>query len=138
MMSQKGVYAPEEPKNTAINPAALFQTAATLFRERAVKPGHENASQLWEEAYQQVAKGGINPPVELREDGRPAGLPAGQYNIAFRFGVEQSAKLRTCDDLRNSLANSACSVLTPYNWYRVIIWLNSADVRVGSRANGPS
>ena len=113
MMSQKGVYTPEEPKNTAINPAVLFQTAATRFRERAAKSGHKNASQLWEEANQLVTKGWLNPPVELREDGRPAGLPAGQYNIAFRFGVEQAAKLRACDDLRHSLTNSACSVLTP-------------------------
>ena len=51
--------------------------------------------------------------MELRDDGRPAGLPIGQYNISFRFGVEQAAKLRACDDLRHSLTNSACSVLTP-------------------------
>ena len=112
-LSQKGVYALDRPHTQAIDPAILFETAASRFRERAAKSGHKNSSQLWEEAQQQVKKGWLNPPVELKEDGRPAGIRPGQYNIAFRFGVEQAAKLRACDDLRHSMTNSACSVMTP-------------------------
>ena len=112
-LSQKGVYSLDEPNAKAIGPAVLFRTAASRFQERAAKSGHKNATQLWEEAHQQVKKGWLNPPVELREDGRPTGMQAGRYNIAFRFGVEQASKLRACDDLRHSLTNSACSVRTP-------------------------
>ena len=86
-MSQKGVCALDEPTTKAIDPAALFHMAATRPRERAAKSGHKNASQLWEEASQKVRKGWLISPAELREGGRPAGLPIGKYNIAVRFGV---------------------------------------------------
>ena len=81
--------------------------------------------QLWEEALSQVKKGWLKPPVELGHEGRPHGFPAGQCNIAFRFGVEQAAKLRACDDLRHSLTNSACSVLTPI---KLVSWDHLAQL----------
>ena len=45
--------------------------------------------------------------------GFPAGFRHGFVNIAFRFGVEQAAKFRACDDSNHSLTNSACSAVTP-------------------------
>ena len=112
--SQNGAYAPDVPKNTAIDPGTLPHTDATRFRERARMAGIKKAPpQLWGESTAQVKKGWLNSPVELEEGGRPKGFRTGKYNIAFRFGAEQAAKLRACDDLRRSLANSACSVLTP-------------------------
>ena len=52
-------------------------------------------------------------PLLLAESGRPKDLRPNGFNIAFRIGVEQADKLRACDDLRRSLANSACRVRTP-------------------------
>ena len=61
----------------------------------------------------QRSKGWSAAPVELKAPGRPADLPAGGYNVAFRLGVEQAEKLRACDDLKHGLANQACRVHTP-------------------------
>ena len=52
-------------------------------------------------------------PAELKASGRPAHLPKGGYNIAFRLGVEQAGKLRACDDLKHGLTNQACRAHTP-------------------------
>lgn len=49
----------------------------------------------------------MSAPVRLSASGRPEDQPAGGFNIAFRFGVELSEKLRACDDLKNSLTNLA-------------------------------
>lgn len=65
------------------------------------------------EAVQHVRKGWLAPPVPLHTDGRPAQWKLKQSNIAFRFGVEQADKLRAFDDLKHSLTNLACSVVTP-------------------------
>ena len=60
-----------------------------------------------------VEKGWLGTPVELDDSGRPAGFRPRGYNVAARFGAEQAAKVRACDDLKRFLANSACDVLTP-------------------------
>ena len=78
-----------------------------------------------EDALTQVKKGWLKPPVELGSDGSPRGFPAVKYNIAFRCGVEQAAKLRACDDLRQILTNSACSVLTPI---KLVSWGHLAQL----------
>ena len=65
------------------------------------------------EALQKVGKGWLLPPTPLDLDGRPFTWRSSQFNISFRFGVEQADKLRACDDLKHSLTNLACSVHTP-------------------------
>ena len=62
---------------------------------------------------EQVAKGWLRSPVELAASGCPAGFPPRGYNIAFRVGAEHAAKVRPSDDLKHSLTNAACAVLTP-------------------------
>ena len=121
-MSQKGV--PPPPTHPQVfgaigGPALLFSMGEARFRERAPRAGSKNAPQLWDETMGKVKKGWLCPPLSLADSGCPDGFSPGRYNIAFRFGVEQAAKLRACDDLRRSLSNSACSVLTPI---RLVSW----------------
>ena len=112
-LSREGVFAPSRPSNTAMEPGKQFDTAAERFRERSAKSGRENATPLWGDAIGKVEKGWMFPPVALDSGGFPEGFKPDGYNVAFRFGVEQAAKLRACDDLKHSLANSACTILTP-------------------------
>ena len=58
-------------------------------------------------------KGWLNRPFPLCSEKGPYVLNNSQLNIAFRFGVEQSDKLRACDDLRHSRTNLACVAETP-------------------------
>ena len=67
----------------------------------------------------QRSKGRLTAPAPLADSGRPADLPSGGYNIAFRFGVEQAGKLRACDDLQHILANNDCGVHTPV---KLVFW----------------
>ena len=112
-LSQKGVY-PIDPR---VKPPkafdSIFETSSLRFKERAAKSGFKNAPQLWEEALEQVRTGWLEEPVELSPEGIPLGSKGDRFNVAFRFGVSQADKLRACDDLRHSLTNEACAVLTP-------------------------
>lgn len=103
----------------------LSRSSESRFRVRAAHPGSKDSLQLWGEAAQQVRKGWITPPVPLHADGRQAQWWVKQFNIAFRFGVDQADKLRTCDDLRRSVANLACSVVTPV---RLVSWDHLAQM----------
>ena len=51
--------------------------------------------------------------MPLGSAGTPRNFPSSWYNIAFRFGLKQDAKLRACDDLKHSLTNRCCWNKTP-------------------------
>ena len=53
------------------------------------------------------------PPSLLTTEGNFPHAPDYACNIAFRFGVPQDDKIRGCDDLKYSLTNTACQILTP-------------------------
>ena len=110
---------------TPIQRREVFRTAEARFRERATKSGMKDAQPLWNEAAQQVRLGWLTPPVPLQADGRPAELKLKRYNIAFRFSVDQADKLRACDDLKHSMTNLACSVLTPI---KLVSWDHLAQL----------
>ena len=57
--------------------------------------------------------GRLEGPVKLNPDGLPIDRPLGRSNIAFRFGVSRSEKLRACGDLRHILTNEACVISAP-------------------------
>ena len=124
-LSQTSVYPtdPKVPEPKAM--AAIFPSAAARFRERAAKSGYKNADKLWSEAMQQVDKGWLHQPVKLDRDGKPENFTGQSYNIAFRFGVPQSSKLRACDDLRHSLTNEACAVTSPI---QLVSWDHIAQI----------
>lgn len=113
LRSQKGAFDVPHPPDTALDQAMLFEAAEARFRERSAKSGAENAPRLRTEALGKAEKVWLFPPVALAGSGCPDFFQPGCYNVAFRRGVDQAAKLRACDDLRRSLANSACSALTP-------------------------
>ena len=72
-------------------------------------------------------------PFRLSPDQQPFTLLNSELNIAFRFGVERSGKLRACDDLRHAKANMACIVETPI---KIARWdhLSELSNRVNDRA----
>ena len=113
VLSQKGVFAPNRSDETGLEPSHLFFTAEARFRDRSAKSGMKNAASLWVDALEQANKGWLCPPAELAASGQPTGFPRPGYNIAFRFGVEQTAKMRACGDLKDSLTNAARTILTP-------------------------
>ena len=70
-------------------------------------------------------RAGWKSPPPLDASGRPADLPAGGQNIAFRFGVEQADKLRACDDLNHILTNAACRVRPPI---KLVSWGHASQL----------
>ena len=113
-LSQSGVFPldPETP-TTFTDPTTLFATSAERFATRSKRSVSRHTAALWEEAMAQVRDGWLSEPQPLNADGRFAARPEEECNIAFRFGVEQADKLRGCDDLRDSLTNTACTIRTP-------------------------
>ena len=91
----------------------IASSISSRFSDRARKSGFKNAARLWEEAQSQQKEGWLSEAFPLSFDGQPFILRNPNLNIAFRFGVEQADKLRACDDLRHSMTNLACVVLTP-------------------------
>ena len=111
---QSGVFPltlkPDNPH--PIPRSSLFNGAVDRFRARSVRrPPHSHT--LWKEALEQVASGWLEPPRLLNSSGRFADSPDTPIVNAFRFAVIQGEKIRACDDLKASLTNSSCSVLTP-------------------------
>lgn len=93
--------------------ASLFETKEARFRGRSSRGVSAHAKQLWGEARLQVEKGWLRAPQPLDKSGNFRDLPDEKVNIAFRFGVLQSDKLRGCDDLKDSLTNETCYITTP-------------------------
>ena len=106
-------------------PSKLLNSTSCRFTERAKKSGFKNAKALWDEAIEQCDKGWLNRPFPLCSEDRPFVLNNPELNIAFRFGVEQSSKLRACDDLRHSRTNLACIVETPI---KLVSWDHLAEL----------
>ena len=63
----------------------------------------------------QCELGWLFPPLPLPSTDTPFNLNFPKLHVAFRFGAEQSDKLRACDDLRHAETNLACVVETPIN-----------------------
>ena len=103
----------------------ILKSTSTRFTDRARKSGNKNAEELWNEAMEQVNKGWLNLPTPLSTEQKPFVLHNPELNIAFRFGVEQSDKLRACDDLRHSRTNLACVVETPI---KLVSWDHLVEV----------
>ena len=113
-LSQSGVF----PLDTAIpeafvDPKTLFHTCKSRFLARSSQAVSKKAQCLWDEALGQVKRGWVTTPEPLSPEGRFIARPHEECNIAFRFGAQQAGKLRGCDDLRDSLTNTACAVRSP-------------------------
>ena len=96
-----------------VDPNALFAPSPNRFKVRAPRAVARHADQLWGEALKLVEEGWRTPPDPLDINGRFLEHPMEECNIAFRFGCEQTDKLRGCGDLKDSLTNTACAIRTP-------------------------
>ena len=113
-LHQAGVFpSGKDTPPTLPNPDSLFDSKTARFRARAPRSTSRSSFKLWEEAMSQVDEGWLCEPEPLDSDGNYRDRPLSKCNIAFRFGVEQSDKLRGCDDFRDSLTNTACHIGTP-------------------------
>ena len=91
----------------------IWPGAQERFSKRANASGWLNSQQLWTEALEQTSAGWLGGPFPIDETGR-LDLPDQPHPIiAFRFGVDQSDKLRACDDLKYSKTNEFCAAKTP-------------------------
>ena len=98
---------------TFVDPDTLFASSPHRLKTRSPRAVSRHAEQLWAEALKQVDEGWLTPPGPLGANSHFLDRPRGECNIAFRFGVEQTDKLRGCDDLKDSLTNTACAIRTP-------------------------
>lgn len=62
---------------------------------------------------EQAQAGWVAPPGPINENGRVAARPEAECNLAYRFGVVQTGKLRGRDDLLDSLTKTACAIRAP-------------------------
>ena len=112
-LSQEGIY----PRDPSLLPAPPIEgirpSSRQRFMTRSRASGFLNAETLWNEAMGQVNKGWLAPPPPISADGSVATYENGPVNIAFRFGVNQTDKLRACDDLKHNEVNLFCAVWTP-------------------------
>ena len=93
-------------------PKAL-KSSANRFSDMARKSGFKNAKAFWAEALDQCDKGWMSRPFPLCSERARARFPIRSLKLLFRFGVEQSNKLRACDDLRFPRTDLSCVVETP-------------------------
>ena len=117
---------------------SLMGSSIGRFKARAVR-SPQCADTLWKEAIAQVELGRLGKPLALNSTGRYTDQASLPLNNAFRFAVIQGVKVRACDDLKASLTNKACSVLSPIalpSWgrlSRIALELSSAhrDLAIG-------
>ena len=90
---------------------------------------------LWKEALGQVERGWLELPLPIDLDGSVDTYAHDSVNTAFRFGVDQSDKLRACDDLENNEVDIYCTVWTPI---KLPIWGHIAQMRLNVRPSEKS
>ena len=112
-IEQNGVYPRETKLSSPPEIDQIWKDNGTRFQLRARASGALNAQTLWDEALDQVAKGWLSPPMAIDPEGNVATYAANGVVIAFRFGVDQQDKIRSCDDLKYSTTNEYCTVWTP-------------------------
>ena len=87
----------------------IIEGGQNRFSERARKSKMPNANRLWGEDLEQVEAGRLRDPIEITNP-NSLGPKNKNLNIAFRFGVNQSGKLRAFGDIKHSRTNEACRV----------------------------
>ena len=113
-LQQKAVFhLKKEEDYVMLSPDSLYESKTARFRSRVPRANSRSPHELWEEAMKQVDKKWLGPPEPLDENGNFTESPSGRINIAFRFGVSQTDKLRGCDDFKDALTNRRCRVDTP-------------------------
>ena len=133
-LSQKGVYPIDEKEHKVLlTPNELTSSAFARFRERATAANPPRFEELWSEALEQVQKGWLTKPIHIPENEGELLWKSKDFNLAFRFSVQQGEKNRACDDLRHSRTNDACMVLTPI---RLISWDHVSEMTNQFRALG--
>ena len=105
-------------------PKLLLISTRPRFEERPRQEGKQNMKDLRGEAPEQHLKGWAASPF-LLDFSSSCTAASKKLNIAIRFGVSQVEKKRAFDDLRRSMANLDCSVLTPT---RLVSWGHVADL----------
>ena len=129
-LSQEGVY-PRDPSLTPAHPIeGSWASSKQRYMARSEASGFPNAEILGREAMEQVDKGWLSPPLPISHDGSVATYDSGPVKIAFRFGGDQTDKLRACDDLKRNEVNRYCAAWTPI---KLPTWGHIAQMRLDVR-----
>ena len=113
-LQQSGVFPFDaSAKEDFTSPDSFFATNTVRFQPRAPHAVSRHATPLWREALEQVEAGWLTAPVPLSANGDLLEQKEEKCNIVFRFGSLQADKLRGCDDLRDSMTITACTIRTP-------------------------
>ena len=112
-IEQTGVFPRDDAKHPPPDLNGIWEGNMTRFTTRARASGVLNAQFLWDEAMTQVEKGWLAQPLPIDPLGNVATYSNNGAVIAFRFGVDQLDKIRSCDDLKYSTTNKYCTVWTP-------------------------
>ena len=114
MLSQEGAYPPDSMvKLQILDSATVLDSTFERFKQRATTALPQHMTTLRQEACEQSGKGWLSRPFPVDTSGSKLPSKASGLNFAFRFAAIQGEKIRACDDLRHSLTNQACAVLTP-------------------------
>lgn len=113
LFSHTGVYSLDPSVRDPPPIDTIWNGAHERFAKRARSSVRLHGSEHWAGALQQVAAGWLHAPVPFDEDGT-LGRPTLHNPIgSFRFGVDQSGKLRACDDLKYSKTHEYCAARGP-------------------------
>ena len=113
MMSRKFPFPPAAKKLPDQLPVIdVLASNASRFACRASRPPPQ-ADVLWSDTIDQVERGRMGPPRVLNRSGRFSDDLNDPINVAFRFAVAQTSKVRDCDDLKDSLGNRLCALGAP-------------------------
>ena len=113
ILSKEGVFPYADNRSIPAPISAFWSASSARFRRRPRASGFRNAEALWSEAIDQVVLGRLVEPSGFSDSWVITLFSVGNTNVAFRFGVSQGEKLRSCDDLRRCLVNACTVVLTP-------------------------
>ena len=84
--------------------ASLAPTSSARLRERDAKSGRADAQALRGEAMEHVGRGWLSRTSPLADSGHPPRRRSSSYNVAVRFGAQEDANHRDCDDPKNRWA----------------------------------
>ena len=114
-IGEQGVYQIDKScRQPDLGSDQLFGNAKNRIQARMSGPIRPGATQLWEEAADQVEKGWSGGPFPSEDMGRlltEEGLR--EVNPAVRFGAQQGGNLRAVDDLMSGRTNVAAAIYTP-------------------------
>ena len=104
----------------------LFDSAFDRLQQRDTSAVPQRSSELCKDGCEQAEKGWLAHPITVDALRSAIFLNGSGINAAFRFAAIQGDKVRDFEDLRHSLTDRACAVLTPIE---LVSWRHVSHIR---------